>query len=57
MTIQLAREAQMALLLAEIVTVPAEYLYFTNLFSKKLANVLTEQNGVNKHGIELEKSK
>ena len=42
MTIHLAREAQLAFLLAEKVTVPTKYLDFTDVFLEKLANVLLE---------------
>ena len=47
----------MALLLAKEVTVPAKYSDFADVFSKKLANILSEQIGVIEHTIELEKSK
>ena len=57
MTIHPARKAQLTLLLAKKVTVPVEYLDFANVFSKKSANVLPEQTGVNKHAIKLEKGK
>ena len=42
MTIYPARKAQLALLLAEKVTVPAEYLDFANVFLEKSANILPE---------------
>ena len=57
MTIYPAREAQLALLLAEKVTVPNEYLDFADVFSKKSANVLTERTGANEYAIELKKVK
>ena len=41
-TIHPAREAQMALLLVEKVTVLAKYLDFTDVFSEKSADILTE---------------
>ena len=56
-TIYLAREAQMALLLAQKVTVLAKYLDFADIFLKESANVLPEQIGVNEHVIELEKGR
>ena len=55
--IYLARKAQMALLLAEKVTVLAKYSDFADVFLKELANVFLEQTRVNKHTIELEKGK
>ena len=57
MTIHLAREAQLALLLAKEVTVPTEYLDFANVFSKKSANVLLERTGANEHVIKLQEGK
>lgn len=54
-TIHPARKTQIALLLAKKVTVLANYLDFTDVFSKKLAEVLLEQIEINKHAIELEK--
>ena len=57
MTINPARKAQSALLLAKEVTVPAKYLDFANVFFKESANVLPEQTGVNKHTMELEMSR
>ena len=41
-TIYLAKKAQIALLLAEVVTVPAEYSDFLNVFLEKSAIVLLE---------------
>ena len=55
--IYLAREAQMASLLAEEVTIPAEYADFVDVFLKKLAEVLLEQTNINEHAIELEEGK
>ena len=57
MTIYLAREAQMALLLVKEVTVLAKYLDVADVFLEKLANVLSKETGVNKHTIKLEKDK
>ena len=56
-TIYLVKKAQMVLLLVKKVTVPAKYLDFTNIFSKKSSNILLKQTGVNEHAIELEKGK
>ena len=55
MTIHLAKKAQLALLLAEKVTVPTEYLDFADVFLEKSSNVLPERNGANEHAIKLEK--
>ena len=57
MTIHPAREAQLALLLAKKVTVPTEYSDFADIFSKKSANVLSEQTEANEHAIKLEEGK
>ena len=57
MTIHLARKAQITLLLVEKVTTLAEYSDFADIFSKKLAEVLSEQTRANKHVIVLNKSK
>ena len=57
MIIHPARKVQLALLLAEKVTVPTEYLDFADVFSEKSANVLQERTGANKHTIELEEGK
>lgn len=56
-TIHPVRDAQIASLLAKRLTVLAEYSDFADVFSKKSANVLPEQTGVNKYAIEVEKSK
>ena len=48
-----AKKAQLALLLTEKVIVPTKYLDFTDVFSKKSANVLLERTGANEHIIEL----
>ena len=42
MTIHLAKRTQMALFLAIKISIPAKYLDFANVFSKKLANILQE---------------
>ena len=55
--IYLAWETQIASLLVEKITVPAEYSNFADVFSKELAEVLPERTGINKHAIELEDSK
>ena len=55
--IYLARETQMALLLAKKVTVPAKYTDFADVFSNESANILPEQIGVNEHAIKLEEGK
>ena len=47
----------MALLLVNKITVLAKYLDFINVFWEKLANILPEQTGANKHAIKLEKGK
>ena len=52
-----AREAQIALFIAEKVTVPAEYSDFANVFSKKSAEMLPKRIGINKHAIKLEDGK
>ena len=57
MTMHPARKAQLALLSAKEVTVLAKYSDFADVFSKKSANVLSEQTKVNKHLIELEEGK
>ena len=51
MTIHLAWEAQIALLLAKKVTVLAEYIDFVDIFSKALAKVLSERTDINEHVI------
>ena len=57
MTIYPARKAQLALLLAEEVTVIAENLDFANVFLEESANIFPEQTGANQHAIDLEKGK
>ena len=56
-TIHSARKAQLALLLAQRVTVPAEYLDFADVFLEESANLLPEQSRAKKHAIEIGKGK
>ena len=51
MTIDPARKAQMALLLAKKVTIPVEYSDFADMFLEKSANIILVQTGVNEHNI------
>lgn len=46
-TIHLIQEAQIALLIVEKVTIPTEYLDFTDGFSKKSATELSECSTIN----------
>ena len=57
MTIHLAKKAYLVLLIVKEVTVLAKSSDFADMFSKKSANILSKQTKVNKHAIELEKSK
>ena len=57
MTIYLARKAEIASLLAEKITVPAEYSDFAKIFSKKSAKVFSKCTGINKYTIELKDDK
>lgn len=59
MAIYSARQAQIASLKVRdaLVTVPAEYLDFANIFSEKLAVVLLGHIEINNHAINLEKGK
>ena len=57
MTIHPARDAQIASLLAEEVTVPAKYSDFANVFLKESTEVLTERTEINEHAIEQENGK
>ena len=57
MTIYLAQKAQIVLLLAKEVTVLVEYTHFTNVFSKKSAEMLLEQTSINKYTIKFEEGK
>ena len=54
MTIYPAEKVQIALLLAKKVTILVKYLDFANIFLKKSANILLEQNRVYEHAIKLE---
>lgn len=54
MSIHLVQKIQIALLLAKKVTIPNEYLDFTNVFSKKLAVELPKRSDINKYVINLE---
>ena len=56
-TIDLARKAQLALLLAKKVTVLAKFSDFADMFLEKSANVLPEQTEDNEYAIKLEKGK
>ena len=53
------REVQIATLIADkaLVTIPAEYLDFEDVFSKKSAALLPEHTKINTHAIDLQKSK
>ena len=57
MTIYLACKAQIALLIAEKITILAKYADFANVFLKKLAKVLLERTSINKYAIKLVDSK
>ena len=57
MSIQLAQEAQIALLIAEEVIVPAKYSDFADIFSKKSAKILSKYTKINKYAIKLENNK
>ena len=57
MTIHLVKKAQIALLLAKKINILAKYSDFANVFSEKLANILSEQTRANEHAIELEQGK
>ena len=52
-TIYLAQKTQIALLLAKKVIILAKHTDFANVFLKKLAKVLPERTGINKHAIKL----
>ena len=52
-SIHLAREAQIALLIAEEVKKPNEYSDFADVFSKEKALVLLERTNLNEHAIKL----
>ena len=57
MVIYLALKTQIALLVAEKVTILTKYAYFANIFSKKLVKVLSKQTSFNEHTIKLVDSK
>ena len=57
MSIHLARETQLTLLLTKKVTMPTKYSDFADVFLEKSANILLEQTKANEHVIELEKGK
>ena len=57
MSVYPAREAQTASLVAEEVTIPAEYSDFTDVFSKESAAELLGQSDINEHAIDLEPGK
>ena len=57
MTIHLTQEAQIALLLVKKISVLKKYLDFADIFFEKLVEVLPEWIKLNKHVIELQKSK
>ena len=52
-----ARKAQVALLLAKEVSVPEEYVDFSDVFSKESAAVLPDRSNINEHVIDLEPGK
>ena len=56
-TIHLAWEAQIALLLTKKVILLAKYTDFVDIFLKELAAILLECFGINEHTIKLENSK
>ena len=51
--IHLAKKAQIALLITEKVIVLVDYLDYTNVFPKKLADVLSERIDINNYAIKL----
>ena len=57
MSIHPDREAQIASLLTEKVTIPEEYSDFADVFSEKKVLVLPEQTNLNEHAIKLEGKK
>ena len=57
MSIHIAREAQLALLLTKKVTMLTKYLDLADVFLEKLANVFSEQTGANKYTNKLEEGK
>ena len=57
MSIHPAQEAQTDFFIAKKVNVPAEYLDFANVFSKKSAEMLPKRTKINKHAIKLKDGK
>ncbi len=57
MSVHSSREAQIALLMAEDLTIPAEYSDFADVFSKESAAELPERSDINEHAIDLEPGK
>ena len=57
MSIYLAQDAWIALLIAKEVIVPAEYLDLADVFSKELAKMLPKDTGIIEHAIELKDDK
>lgn len=55
-TIHLARKIQITLLLAKKFIILTKYLDFAYIFSKKSAEMLSEQIKINEYAIDLEKS-
>ena len=57
MTIYLAREAQIALLLTKEINILEKYSNFADVFLKESAEVLSKRTRINKHAIKLQKGK
>lgn len=57
MTIPLAREVQIALLIIEKVVIPAKYLNYIDVISENLVVELSEYSNINKNAIDLESEK
>ena len=57
MSVHPAREAQIVSLVAEEVTISAEFSDFADVFSKESAAELPEQSDINEHAIDLEPGK
>ena len=55
MLINLAQEAQIALLVIKKVQIPSKYSDFSDVFSEKDASILSELLKMNQHAIELQK--
>ena len=49
-----AREAQIALLIAEEIKIPTKYSDFSNMFLEEKASILLEATELNQHAIELQ---